>query len=368
MGNGIEGGTRLKDDAAIVAESKPKRIEWIDSVRGFAMFLVIWGHCTGRTGETDLLIYAFHMPLFFAVSGLLFRLGKYPNPGACALDKAKKLLLPYLWMFLINVPLFYLLIAIGGDLSSCSTPLDLFIGFLTGQEFGQLSAPPLWFLPCLFFVSVLYWCLYWLHERKGFNIWISLIVMLLAATVLDSYNTLTVLHIATVPMATFFYGVGHQFMLHKDAVLGVLGYPGQGVHWQARDRARYWIVLATLVAIGVFVAFMNGRISMMGNNYHIMGLAVTHALTLSLATVMLFVALPKIWVIDFVGKNTLFYLGLHMFFLRFFEALPATSAYALGWPFLNAVVVFFLLIPITMAVNRWAPWIVAKKKPRPKHA
>ena len=354
----------MKDDAAInVANAKPKRIEWIDSVRGFAMFLVIWGHCTGRTGETDLLIYAFHMPLFFAVSGLLFRPGKYANAGACALDKAKKLLLPYTWMFLINVPLFYLLIALAGNLDDCSTPLDLLIGFLTGQEFGQLSSPPLWFLPCLFFVSVLYWCLYWLHEHKGINIWISLLVMVLAATVFDAYNTRTVLHIATVPMATFFYGVGHQFMINKDAVLGALGHPNPGERWQARGRARYWTLFVVFIAVGVIVAFINGRISMMGNNYHIMGLAITHALTLSLASVMLFVVLPKIWVIDFVGKNTLFYLGLHMFFVRLFEALPSVSPIALDFPWLTAIVVFFLLIPITMLVNRWAPWIVAKKRP-----
>lgn len=347
----------MKDnDAGAIAAAKPQRIEWIDSVRGFAMFLVIWGHCVGRAPETDLLIYAFHMPLFFAVSGLLFRFNKYPGIGACTLDKAKKLLLPYLWMFLINIPLWYLLVAINGNLGNCASPLDLFVGFLTGQEFGLLTAPPLWFLPCLFFVSVLYWALSWLHEKKGFNIWISLLVMLLLATVLDAYNARTVLHIATVPMATFFYGLGHQFMLNRDAVLGALGYK--------RSRVRYFVVLAGLIAVGVWLSFVNGRITMMGNGYNVFGLAVAHSMALSLATVMLFVMLPKIWPIDYVGKNTLFYLGFHMFFVRLFEALPATSSLATELDWLTAIVVFFILIPISMLVNRFAPFIVAKKRPK----
>lgn len=51
------------------------RILWLDALKCFAMFLVIWGHVI-QYGVTDYLendihidIYSFHMPLFMMISG-----------------------------------------------------------------------------------------------------------------------------------------------------------------------------------------------------------------------------------------------------------------------------------------------------------
>lgn len=46
-----------------------KRILWIDVLRGIAMFLVVYGH-TSQNAEIKKYIYAFHMPLFFIISGM----------------------------------------------------------------------------------------------------------------------------------------------------------------------------------------------------------------------------------------------------------------------------------------------------------
>lgn len=63
------------------------RIEWLDSLKGFAIFLVVVGHVvlgyiraeTFMEYQWDLqliydLIYSFHMPLFFLISGFLYKL------------------------------------------------------------------------------------------------------------------------------------------------------------------------------------------------------------------------------------------------------------------------------------------------------
>lgn len=63
------------------------RIEWLDSLKGFAIFLVVVGHVVlgylraGTFPEyqwslqlTHDLIYSFHMPLFFLISGFLYKL------------------------------------------------------------------------------------------------------------------------------------------------------------------------------------------------------------------------------------------------------------------------------------------------------
>ena len=48
-----------------------KRIEYVDSAKAVAIILVIVGHChwLGSIPKLGSLIYTFHMPLFFMVSG-----------------------------------------------------------------------------------------------------------------------------------------------------------------------------------------------------------------------------------------------------------------------------------------------------------
>lgn len=49
------------------------RLDYLDFAKGIAIFLVIWGHTTGNldTPPYRVLLYSFHMPLFFLVSGVV---------------------------------------------------------------------------------------------------------------------------------------------------------------------------------------------------------------------------------------------------------------------------------------------------------
>lgn len=54
-----------------------KNRNWkIDMVKGSLVLLVIWGHCLNSESYMNRMILAFHMPLFFCVSGYLV---KYTN-------------------------------------------------------------------------------------------------------------------------------------------------------------------------------------------------------------------------------------------------------------------------------------------------
>ncbi len=56
-----------------------KRIGWIDIARGLAIFLVIFGHSLGEywPGYLGRFIYIVHIPIFFILSGYLFRLKSF---------------------------------------------------------------------------------------------------------------------------------------------------------------------------------------------------------------------------------------------------------------------------------------------------
>lgn len=76
-----------------------KRIEWIDNAKGILIILVVIGHiCAWLAYDTYPMkwIYAFHMPAFFAVTGILYRYTqKHRRPfGAAVVRLAEQLLIP----------------------------------------------------------------------------------------------------------------------------------------------------------------------------------------------------------------------------------------------------------------------------------
>ena len=90
-------------------EKKHKRIGSIDVVKGITIFLVIIGHAAGNTEAPfyRVVLYAFHMPLFFFISGMLFN-SKGKTFGAFIKKKAQSLICPYVLFYVLAI-LFYLL-------------------------------------------------------------------------------------------------------------------------------------------------------------------------------------------------------------------------------------------------------------------
>lgn len=128
-----------------------KRLEWLDCLKAFAIFLVTLGHVFGGLGLSGStprnVIYAFHMPLFFGISGYLAAHALVNKNGtvamssgeACrfALRKAHSLLLPYVLAPLLLWPLFYGYISRDGY-------------FAEAARHMFIENTSLWFLPCLF--------------------------------------------------------------------------------------------------------------------------------------------------------------------------------------------------------------------------
>ncbi len=143
-----------------------KRVEWLDQLRGTAMFFVVLGHIAAIAKDQHLLIYAFHMPLFFMISGATFKPGKYSSYTDCVIDKAKKLLVPYVWLYLINIIFWWINHKILG--TSTTSISDLLFGmFVSNQELAPMTSGALWFLPVLFFVSILFDGIVILSQRSS---------------------------------------------------------------------------------------------------------------------------------------------------------------------------------------------------------
>ena len=122
------------------------RIEYIDIYRSFGIILMIMGH-VGFGQSFDHYIHAFHMPMFFFISGFLYKDRVLPF-SVYLKKKSKSLLFPYL---VFGTVLYSINAVIHG-----SFDLNFVRSFLLFPTQAPSIAGALWFLPSLFFADILY--------------------------------------------------------------------------------------------------------------------------------------------------------------------------------------------------------------------
>ena len=351
----MEQGTQQLTQPQPAPVKQRKRMHWLDVMRGFCMFLVVIGHVQAMPYEVTKAIYAFHMPTFFMISGALFRYEKYPTFLACLKDKAFKLLVPYVTMYIICIPIWALTFKVVG--STNMTLWQVVLGMFAGNDhILPVSSTALWFLPCLFGASIIYWLVVHLNRKLHVPVLVSMIVVFaVGALVSVFWREPTIQHWATMPMATVFYYLGHVCMGKREVLTTALH--------STQEKPASWqmvVVAILLLAIGFAAGWFNGRISMMMNSYHNFALMLICAWCMTVGLTLVFMQLPKIPVLNYAGINSIVFLGFHLPFIRFFETLPATAGISTAAPFLLGIVVFLLMVPVSYVVNRWAPWIIAK--------
>lgn len=162
---------------------KGERIAWVDGWKGILILLVVLGHVVGgalhlvqgslamNLNKFFLVIYAFHMPAFFFVTGCLaVQRAQTDEWGTWLARQVRRLLVPY-WVFgVCSVVLYWLIVSFAGNAATSATDgryfakmawsvwsglgSVLFGAVLPGTD-GFRCNSVLWFLPCLFSVLLL---------------------------------------------------------------------------------------------------------------------------------------------------------------------------------------------------------------------
>ncbi len=140
-----------------------ERIHWIDITRGIAIIFVIYAHVLGNQG-IRYLFYAFHMPLFFFISGVLFR----KDDGFLTVVKksAKSLIIPYFilaWFFYV-----WWVLSNGSSFFNPAIITQFWGIFYGNSNNGMLAFNDvLWFLPTLFVTRVMFAALTKISLKTG---------------------------------------------------------------------------------------------------------------------------------------------------------------------------------------------------------
>ena len=149
------------------------RYDYIDIAKGLGILAVVWAHIM-LVGLSHKIIYAFHMPFFFFVAGMLFKREKYKSFGEFLKKRSKRLLVPYL-IYAVGS---YILWA--GLKFVSHEPWEVILKplpqIVLSQGSGQFMCfnSALWFIPCLFIVEIIYYF-------KTSNDWVNIILALFCA-------------------------------------------------------------------------------------------------------------------------------------------------------------------------------------------
>lgn len=122
----------------------------IDIMKGIGIFLVVLGHLNTLPGISKV-IYGFHMPLFFFISGFVFN---KKSSLVFIKEKFNRILVPYIFFSVLTFLLYY----IPNYNDSKFKLSDLFIGTLLGvsNDYYLSWNVVLWFLPSLFLINIIF--------------------------------------------------------------------------------------------------------------------------------------------------------------------------------------------------------------------
>lgn len=122
-----------------------RRLTWVDTAKGWGILAIVVSHVfTGH--PVSRWLYSFHVPLFFFLSGYLFKVDR--SWGEFWRGKVKKLLIPYFALALPIVPAEAALY--GGREWFWEETLEMGLGMLLQRRMW-----PIWFLACLFVLEII---------------------------------------------------------------------------------------------------------------------------------------------------------------------------------------------------------------------
>ena len=131
--------------------AKKPRIKWIDTTRCYGIFFIYLGHAIDTQNKLFSFLFAFHVPLFFFLSGCT---DNFVGREGYIKKNFRNIILP--WLFFVIMSL------ICGILNNDVT-IDEAIGWwkiaMRGTIRNQFIGYSLWFLTCLFVVKILFYCI-----------------------------------------------------------------------------------------------------------------------------------------------------------------------------------------------------------------
>jgi len=330
-------------------QSRAERIEWIDEAKGIGIVLVMLGHCYLHW-KFCFWFYAFHMPLFFLLSGYTFSgKGKFIE---YLKKKIKTLLVPYMFFVTVTMCCNGVLAVTHGNEYHVFEIIKLYI--------IQNRYTLLWFIPCLFLANLLMYVLQSFQLRirvKHFWMFSGCITVVL----FGGYRVF----------------IGKDLPWNADLAILAMAFMSLG-KWCREQKIiekvrlmRYSLAICIIITFCVsavnYIYF--DRVDLYNDAFGNPILFMTAALTGTLAVVLISMMTDNRILIE-LGKNSLIYYGLHRIIIDLMFVvygkmgiqIDNASWSAVGFAIISVFVAIVILTPVKYLVLKYIPWCLGKKK------
>lgn len=354
--------------------TSPGRIKWLDHLRAIGIFFVVLGHTPGLPLYLEKLIFSFHMPLFFWISGLLCPENISRQPfSAFVKKKSAKLLIPYLYFSIFSyLAWFFLFRHVGSQSADPVSPWIPLVGIFYGNGIHDwlIHNTVLWFFLCMFVTEILFYFV----SKLGSKVYIAAGVICfsllgyvdvqLHPPVPSAFRWPWNIDIALT--AVVFYGVG---FLSSEYVLKTTG---RVKHQTVKKRL---LIAGLLFCSYALLSLRNEKVALVagvyGNYFLFYGAAFTGIFFWKIVAEHLCGIYGERILLK-VGAATLVIFSFH---LLLFPLLTGIQVYILKLPaslkqesmvlsFVYAVVAVLLLLPVSDLMNRYVPGITGTGRRR----
>ncbi len=303
-----------------------KRIEWVDSLKGFGIFCVTFGHLAcNYLLETH--IYSFHMFLFFFLSGFLHS-NSQGNFKKYIIKKTKALFVPFLlWNFLS---------CLVGLLLGRTVYESIRLFFLLDGIICWNS--PIWFLLLLYIVSIIF---FFIETFIPYGKYLSIPLLIPLWMIVSGNNIFLKLNI--VPVCLLFYILGNIFKQFYDKY-------NETIH--NKHKILFFAALLFLSMNILFGVILNKRITFTGADFGNVFYCCIAAVSGVLFYLILFKntrLLRTNKVLSYLGKNSLIIMATQYWFFTLYDIISKRLLDGSIWHYRNTLKALVIsIITITL--------------------
>ncbi len=331
-----------------------KRDNSIDIAKGFGILLVVFAHiCTNP--YINRLIYNFHMPLFFFISGITiyYSLNKNENFFVFAKKKFKSIMIPYFVFSILSFWYWFIIERTIRNQLDISV-LDNFINIFLMKIDMDLYTPNvvLWFLPCLFVVCILFYLM--MKVKKGRSLLFLLCFIL--GYVLNINNLILPFTLETSLMMVTFVYLGYLFKCKDFKAINSI------------------FVNILLIILFVVIFFLGNKVNILCHEYgnilmFIIGSLSGIILTLNLS--LLFTKSKKLMgIFKYIGMNSLVIMCIHeplkRIVLKVMTVILKVDMdlfrYNIFYSLLALFIIILISLPIVWVFDNYFYYLIGKKK------
>lgn len=332
-------------------QKSPKRYDYLDNAKSFAMIMIILGHCNLLLTHENLYswVSSWHVPIYFIISGILLAL-KEDRCGNLEYDIMRKLkvyMLPYVVFSIINM------IVVGSlkSISSVQGGMAFFKEALV-SIMALNGRAACWFLPCLFIAEIVF-----LFEYKNLskvihlvNCFIAVLAVLCPESIYEDYIILRVLIRSFIGLFCFSIGYGLTKMNLKKYL-------------------NTFSILLLIVIYGILFT-LNGRTAIYNlefGEYEVLYLIEIVLASLIIIGICKKVVNRNVPFLTWFGKNTIVTLATHQTILEVVWVVDSHTGNFLpilgSWqPFVLCIIMILIEIPVIWICNRYLYFLFGKKR------